>query len=62
MMVTTRDAMRQTKEMLIKQYAVVHKKMEHNDSLHRLKGELGKQASFDIDSAIHHDLYGSFKD
>lgn len=71
MLVTTRDAMTQTKEMLIRQYAV----------LHGLEGESGAQdgrnltleknkkaamnshrASFDIDGSFHQHLYGSFKD
>lgn len=62
MMVTTRDAMQQTKEMLIKQYAYRNKKIQENDVLENSKGEIGKRKGFDVDKEIYHHLYGSFKD
>lgn len=62
MMVTTRDAMSQTREMLIKQYATRNKLIEENDALKKNKSELGKKKDFDIHTEIHHDLYGSFRD
>lgn len=71
MVVTTRDAMTQTKEMLIRQYAVLHglegesgAKEGRNVALDRNKKAALNQhrASFDMDGSFHEHLYGSFKD
>lgn len=62
MMVTTRDAMQQTKEMLIKQYAVRNKAIEENDLLDTSKDQIGKKSKFDMDKELYHNLYGSFRD
>ena len=62
MIITTKDAMTQTREMLIAQYNYLHQHIPQNDVLQKRKSELGRVHDYDMNDAIHDHLYGSLKE